>query len=63
MNLKIWNMPLRRQLNNMKKRWLEINSIFENEVEFLGVDSSIVPLFRGNSSLVNFVKKLRIFSE
>lgn len=45
-------------LNNLKECWLEISSIFENETDFLGIDSSIAPLFKEDSSLINFVKKL-----
>jgi len=45
-------------LNNLKGCWLEINSIFENEKDFLGIDSSIAPLFKEDSSLINFIKRL-----
>jgi len=42
----------------MKEAWDEINLIFENAEDFLGIDSSIAPFSNGKSSLVNFVKKL-----
>lgn len=45
-------------LNNIKKCWSEINSIFESEKDFLGIDSSIAPLFKGDSSMIHFIKKL-----
>lgn len=45
-------------LSNLKECWIEINSIFENEKDFLGIDSSIAPLFKGDSSMINFIKKL-----
>lgn len=45
-------------LNNLKECWLEINSIFENENDFLGIDSSIAPLFKEDSSLINFIKRI-----
>ncbi len=44
-------------LNNIKETWLEIYNLFKNDSEFLGIDSSIAPLFSGKSSLVNFIKK------
>ncbi len=42
----------------MKAVWLEICAIFEDQHFFLGIDSSVAPLFRGKSSLVHFVKRL-----
>lgn len=45
-------------LNKIKKAWLEIYNLFENDSEFLGIDSSIASLFSGKSSLVGFIKKL-----
>lgn len=42
----------------LKQAWLEIDSIFKNHPEFLGIDSSVAPLFAGKGSLVNFVKRL-----
>lgn len=37
----------------------ELLTIFSSEPNFLGIDSSIAPLYQGKSSLVNFVRKLR----
>lgn len=45
-------------LVKMKEVWVEIHSLFKDNPEFLGIDSSIAPLFTGKSSLVNFIKKL-----
>jgi hypothetical protein len=42
----------------MKVVWVEICTIFERQPFFLGIDSSVAPLFRGKSSLVHFVKRL-----
>lgn len=49
---------LEEWLNKIKVVWLEIYNLFKNDSEFLGIDSSIAPLFSGKSSLVNFIKKL-----
>lgn len=45
-------------LDKIKEAWLEIYNLFENDSEFLGIDSSIASLFSGKSSLVGFIKKL-----
>lgn len=41
----------------MKMVWKEIFNLFRNDSRFLGIDSSIAPLFTGKSSFINFVKK------
>ncbi len=38
--------------------WDEINLIFKDDQEFLGIDSSVAPVFQGNSSLINWIKRL-----
>lgn len=43
---------------NMTKVWEEINQIFSDESDFLGIDTSIAPLFKGESSLINFIKRI-----
>lgn len=48
---------LQEWLDNMKHVWQEITDLFAEE-DFLGIDSSIAPLFKGESSFVNFVKRL-----
>lgn len=47
-------------LNKLKGVWLEINNLFIDELDYLGIDSSVAPLFEGNSSLVNFIKRLGV---
>lgn len=49
---------LEQWLDNMKQVWEEIAGLFADEPDFLGIDSSIAPLFEGNSSFVNFAKRL-----
>lgn len=45
-------------LQNMKTVWTEIADIFLQDSDFIGLDSSIAPLFSGKSSLIYFIKKL-----
>ena len=45
-------------LEKIKSVWEEINSLLKPIDGYLGVDSSIAPLFQGPSSLINFVKRL-----
>ncbi|MFH1657006.1 MAG: DUF711 family protein [bacterium] len=45
-------------LDKMKGAWMEIHDLFKGVPEFLGIDSSIAPLFSGKSSLAGFIKKL-----
>lgn len=48
----------------MSECWDEINSLFSTNSEFLGIDSSVAPLFTGDSSFINFIKRLGLnFSE
>lgn len=49
---------LEQWLENMKQVWDEIVGLFADEPDFLGIDSSIAPLFEGNSSFINFVRRL-----
>lgn len=42
----------------MKQVYEEINVLFASDQDFLGIDSSIAPLFEGSSSLVNFVNRI-----
>ena len=50
-NLKEW-------LGRMKKTWDEVNYLLNDYKDFLGIDSSIAPLYQGKSSLIGFIKKL-----
>ncbi len=45
-------------LSAMEAVWLEICEILDGNEHFLGIDASIAPLFRGDSSLVHFVKTI-----
>ena len=45
-------------LDKMKGVWLEVYDLFKNDSQFLGIDSSIAPLFSGKSSLIGFIRKL-----
>jgi len=42
----------------LKNVWKELNDLFIHETDFLGIDSSIAPLFTENGSFVHFLKKL-----
>jgi hypothetical protein len=42
----------------MAEVWIEICDIFGDRKDFLGIDSSVAPLFRGDSSLVHLVRRL-----
>lgn len=42
----------------IRKVFNEIDLLFKSDKEFLGIDSSIAPLFSGKSSLVDFIKKI-----
>ena len=42
----------------LKSIYAELMSLFFGEANFLGIDSSIAPLYQGKSSLVNFVKRI-----
>ena len=44
--------------NKLTAAYQELMGIFKTEPNFLGIDSSIAPLYQGKSSLVNFVKRL-----
>ncbi len=47
-------------LSSMKTVWKEIHTMFASDGQFLGIDSSIAPLFQGQSSFINFIKRLGI---
>lgn len=55
---------LEEWFEKMRESWLEIYKLFENAPDFLGIDSSIAPVFSGKSSLIGIIKKLGLsFSE
>lgn len=45
-------------LFRMKEVWTEIIELFSNEEDFLGIDSSIAPMFSGDSSLIHLIKRI-----
>lgn len=45
-------------LQKVKASWERLHGMFGNKPDFLGIDSSIAPIFDGKGSLVNFVKRL-----
>lgn len=49
---------LDKWLERMGQAWEEIYKIYRKDSKFLGIDSSIAPLFEGRGSFVNFIKKL-----
>lgn len=49
---------LEEWFNRLKLVYQEIFKAFENETGFLGIDSSIAPLFEGDSSLINHIKRI-----
>lgn len=42
----------------MSESWQELHELFSSEEDFLGIDSSVAPLFTGESSLINFISRL-----
>jgi hypothetical protein len=42
----------------MAAAWFEICEIFADRGDFLGIDSSVAPLYRGDSSLVHLIRRL-----
>lgn len=48
---------LEEWLQRMRQVWHELIALFANRADFLGIDSSIAPLFSGKSSLVHWVKQ------
>lgn len=45
-------------LDKMKIAWAELVELFARDVDCLGIDSSVAPLFTGISSFIYFIKKL-----
>ena len=42
----------------MRCMWDEVAALFRDSPTFLGIDSSVAPLFRGKSSLIHFVRRV-----
>ncbi len=53
---------LKQWLTRVREVWEEIEVLFKHDDQFLGIDSSVAPLFTGKSSLVNFIKRIDSFS-
>ncbi|MEJ2646878.1 MAG: DUF711 family protein [Sedimentisphaerales bacterium] len=51
---------LAQWLEKMGEVWEEVDSLLSPVKGFLGIDSSIAPLYQGPGSLVNFVKRLGV---
>lgn len=48
----------------MQTNWRKLYELFSGDQRFLGIDTSIAPLFEGSSSLIHFIKRLGFsFSE
>jgi len=45
-------------LANMTIVWDELMNLFSDEADFLGIDSSVAPLWQGKSSLVAFIERV-----
>ncbi len=50
---------LGKWLELKKNIWKEIVELFKNEDDFLGIDSSVAPLFTRSSSFINLVKRFK----
>lgn len=57
-NLAVECVALDEWLAQMKIAWREVCEIFSDRPDFLGIDSSVAPLFQGKESLINFAKKI-----
>lgn len=51
---------IEKWLGKIREAWSEVHDLFNNDPEFLGIDSSIAPLFSGKSSMINFIKKIKL---
>ncbi|HOP47836.1 MAG TPA: DUF711 family protein [Desulfobacteraceae bacterium] len=51
-------LDLEEWFSRMGFMWDEIIELFNKYPDFLGIDSSVAPLFSGKSSLINFIKRL-----
>lgn len=44
---------------NIKEAWFQSINRLKHSQDFLGIDSSIAPIFSGKSSFINFIKKIK----
>ncbi len=49
---------LKQWFEKMQSTWQELDDLFLLDPEYLGIDSSVAPLFTGKSSLVNLVEHI-----
>ena len=42
----------------MRRAWHEIDNLFRHDTAFLGLDTSVAPLFTGHSSLVYLIESM-----
>jgi len=45
--------------DKQRQVWAELNDLFSEYRDFLGIDSSVAPMFEGDSSLVSFLTRLK----
>ena len=45
-------------LDRMRETWLEIDALMANEADFLGIDTSIAPLYEGDGSFFHLVRRM-----
>lgn len=57
-NLAVSCLTLEEWLQRLKSCWEEIHGLFNGMPGYLGIDSSIAPLFRGPGSFIGFIKRL-----
>ncbi|MBI2600461.1 DUF711 family protein [Candidatus Daviesbacteria bacterium] len=51
---------LEEWLEKMKASWLRLDEMLGSDPDFLGIDSSIAPIFEGKGSLINFIRRLEM---
>ena len=57
-NLSVGCDSVEEWLEKLESAWGEIYELFKDDEEFLGIDSSIAPLFEGDSSFINFLHRI-----
>ncbi len=45
-------------LFRMKEAWMELMQLFENEADFIGIDSSVAPMYSGDGSLIHMIRRI-----
>ena len=58
-NLAAGCLNLQQWFNKQKQAWQELDTLLADQPNFLGIDSSVAPLFLGDSSLIEFVRRLK----